>query len=87
MLQNKELPSFTLKRYQCINKNFWWFRFLSNSLAEVAEILKNVQNKTTKRFTVGNTKVNNILALTAVSKSKIPLTSYNFVKHRTGTRS
>jgi len=39
---------------------------------------KRVQNETAKRFSVGNTKVN-ILALTAVSKIKILLTSYNFV--------
>jgi len=46
----------------------------------VAEkFLKNVQNETTKRFSVGNTKVN-ILALTAGSKNKIRLSSGNFVK-------
>jgi len=25
--QNKGLSSFTLERFPCINKNFWWFRF------------------------------------------------------------
>jgi len=43
--------------------------------------LKNVQSETTKLFSVGNTK-DNILALTAISKTKIRLTSYNFVKLR-----
>jgi len=37
--------------------------------------------KLLKRFSDGNTKVN-ILALTAVSKGKILITSYNFVKLR-----
>jgi len=41
--------------------------------------LKNVQNETIKRFSVGNTKVN-ILALTAGSKNKIRLSSDNFEK-------
>jgi len=45
----------------------------------IAEIFKNVQNETTKRFLVGNTKVNS-LVLTAVSKSRICLTFYNFKK-------
>jgi len=40
--------------------------------------LKNVQNETTKCFSVGNTKIN-ILALTADSKNKIRLSSDNFV--------
>jgi len=41
--------------------------------------LKNVQNETTKLFSVHNTKVN-ILALTAGSKNKIRLSSDIFVK-------
>jgi len=41
--------------------------------------LKNVQIETTKRFSVGKTKVN-ILALTAGSKNKFRLSSDNFVK-------
>jgi len=44
--------------------------------------LKKFQNKSTKRFSVGNTKVN-ILALTAGSKNKIRLSSHNFVKLHT----
>jgi len=50
----------------------------SNSLW-LPRYLKNVHYK---RFSVGNTKVN-ILALIAVSKSKIRLTSCNFVKLQT----
>jgi len=44
--------------------------------------MKNVQNEITKRFSVGNTKVNT-LALTAGSKKNIRLSSDNFVKLRT----
>jgi len=43
------------------------------------DFLKNVRNDTTKRFSVGNTKVD---SLTAASKSKIRLTSHNFLKLR-----
>jgi len=46
------------------------------------KICKNVQNETTKLFSVGNTEAN-ILALTADSKNKIHLSSDNFVKLRT----
>jgi len=48
---------FTLERYPCINKNFWWSLFFLISLG-CRKIWKNVQNETTKRFSVGNTKVN-----------------------------
>jgi len=44
---------FTSKRYLCINKNFWWFRFFQIRLT-CWEIWKNVQNETTKPFSVGN---------------------------------
>jgi len=46
--------------------------------------LKNVQNEITKRFSVGNTKVN-ILTLTTSSKNKIRVSSDNFVQLRTGS--
>jgi len=37
-----------------MNKNFWWFRFFLIRLG-CREIFKNVQNETTKLFSVGNT--------------------------------
>jgi len=46
--------------------------------------LKKFQNETTKRFSIGNSKVN-ILALTAGSKNKIRLSSDNFVKLHAAT--
>jgi len=50
-------------------QNFLVVSVLSNS-PWLPRYLKNVQSDTTKRFSVGNTKVN-ILALTASSKNKI----------------
>jgi len=48
---------FTLERYPCINKYFWWFQFFLIRLG-CRDIWKNVQSETTKRFSLGNTKVN-----------------------------
>jgi len=72
--QNKELSSFNLDRYSLKQQNVLVISVFLIRLG-CRDILKNIQNKTTKRFSLGNTKVN-ILALTAVSKSKIRLTSY-----------
>jgi len=41
----KENSRFTLERYPCINKNFWFSRFFLICLG-CQEILKNVQNET-----------------------------------------
>jgi len=71
--QSKGLYSFTLERYPCINKILGGFGFFLIRYV-CWDISKKVQNETTKRFSVG------ILVLTAVSKSQISLTSYNFVK-------
>jgi len=49
-----------------------------SNLLWLPKYLKYVQSKTTKRFSVGKVKVN-ILALTAVSKSKIRIISKNWL--------
>jgi len=66
-------PVLLSKDNSASTKSFGSFGFFSNTLG--CQILKNVQNQTTRYFSVGNTKVK-ILALTAgaVSKSKIRLT-------------
>jgi len=62
--QNKELSSFTLERYPYIKKfgdfDFFWF-------AVVVDYLKSVQDETTKRFLVGNTKINIIFKQSKVT--------------------
>jgi len=42
-----------LERYSCMNKDFWWFRFFLIRLS--CREIWNVQNETTKLFSVGNT--------------------------------
>jgi len=45
---------FTLERYPCINKNFWWSRFFLIRF-DCRKIWKMDQNEVTKHFSVGNT--------------------------------
>jgi len=52
---NYENNRFTSEKYPCINKNLWWFRFFLFRLG-CWEILKKVQNETTKLFSLGNTR-------------------------------
>jgi len=55
--RNNETSRFTLERYPCINKIFRWSRFFLNS-PWLPRNSKNIQNETTKLFSVGNTNIN-----------------------------
>jgi len=50
---NLENWNFTLERYSCINKNFWWSCFFLIRLG-CREIWKMDQNEVTKLLSVGN---------------------------------